>query len=232
VLRPEVSWNFGASLTQEFKIGEMQGTFVTDFYRTNFENQLVADFEDPKYIRFYNLKGRAFANSFQAEVNLTPVKRLDFKLAYRLFDVKQTVYGVGNQNVLLPKMLVNRDRVLFNAGYALPYDKWKFDATVQWNGKRRLTSMSPMYGMPGHSGDEAALKPAQAPAFYTVNAQITRTFPKWDVYIGGENLNNFRQKNPIYTAYDPFGTQFDAGMAWGPVVGRMIYAGIRYKIIR
>ncbi|GLU56806.1 TonB-dependent receptor [Dyadobacter frigoris] len=230
-LRPEVSWNYGASLTQEFKIGDMQGTFVTDFYRTNFENQLVADFENPKYIRFYNLKGKAYANSFQAEVNLTPIKRLDFKLAYRLFDVKQTVYGLNNENILLPKMLVSRDRVLFNAGYALPYDKWKFDATVQWNGKRRLPSMDPMYGMLGH-GDTSSFMSTEAPSYFNVNAQITRTFPKWDIYLGGENLNNFRQKNPIYAANDPFGKQFDAGMAWGPVIGRMVYAGVRYKIIR
>jgi len=230
-LKPEISWNYGVSLTQEYKIGEMTGTFVIDFYRTNFENQLVADFENPKYIRFYNLNGKAYANSFQAEVNLTPVKRFDLKLAYRLFDVKQTVYGINNENVLLEKMMVSRDRILFNAGYALPYDKWKFDATVQWNGKRRLPSMDPMYGMVGH-GDMVSDMPAMAPSFFNVNAQITRTFPKWDVYLGGENLNNFRQKNPIYAANNPFGSEFDAGMAWGPVVGRMIYAGVRYKIIR
>ena len=230
-LRPEVSWNYGVSLTQEFKVGEMNGTFITDFYRTNFENQLVADFENPRYIRFYNLNGKAYANSFQAEVNLSPIKRFDLKLAYRLFDVKQTVYGLDDENVLLPKMLVSRDRILFNAGYALPYDKWKFDATVQWNGKLRLPSMDPMYGMLGH-GDMWSEASTEAPAFYNLNAQITRTFPKWDIYLGGENLNNFRQKNPIYAANTPFGKEFDAGMAWGPVVGRMIYAGVRFKIIR
>ncbi|GGH47336.1 TonB-dependent receptor [Dyadobacter endophyticus] len=227
-IRPEVSWNYGASVTQEFKIGEMSGNFIMDFYRTNFENQLVADMEDPRYIRFYNLEGRAYANSFQAEANLTPVKRFELKLAYRLFDVKQTIRNVYDQNTLQPRMMVSRDRVLFNAGYALPYDKWKFDATVQWNGKRRLPYM-------GHVPDHHVptdLTSTQAPSFYNFNAQITRTFPKWDIYLGGENLANFRQKDPIMGAGDPFGQHFDAGMAWGPVVGRMIYAGMRYKIVR
>lgn len=228
-LRPEVSWNYGVSLTQEYKLGDMQGTFVTDFYRTDFDNQLVADFENPRYLRFYNLNGKAYANSFQAEVNLTPIKRFDLKLAYRLFDVKQTVYGAYDEKVLIEKMMVSRDRILFNAGYALPYDKWKFDVTVQWNGKRRL----PYMGLTGEDmGHEMPSASTMAPSFYNLNAQITRTFPKWDVYLGGENLNNFRQKNPIMGSNDPFGKQFDAGMAWGPVVGRMIYAGIRYKIIR
>lgn len=227
-IRPEVSWNYGASVTQEFKIGEMSGNFIMDFYRTNFENQLVADMEDPRYIRFYNLEGRAYANSFQAEASLTPVKRFELKLAYRLFDVKQTIRNVYDQNTLQPRMMVSRDRVLFNAGYALPYDKWKFDATVQWNGKRRLPYM-------GHVPDHHVptdLTSTQAPSFYNFNAQITRTFPKWDIYLGGENLANFRQKDPIMGAGDPFGQHFDAGMAWGPVVGRMIYAGMRYKIVR
>ncbi|TLU98834.1 TonB-dependent receptor [Dyadobacter luticola] len=227
-IRPEVSWNFGGSLTQEFNIGEMKGNLIADFYRTNFENQLVADLEDPRYIQFYNLSGKAYANSFQVETNLTPIKRFELKLAYRLFDVKQTLRNNLDENVLLPRMMVSRDRVLFNAGYALPYDKWKFDFTTQWNGKRRI----PYMGTVADHHAPASLPSTMSPAFYNFNAQITRTFPKWDVYLGGENLANFRQKNPIMGASEPFGQHFDAGMAWGPVVGRMIYAGIRYKIIR
>lgn len=229
-LRPEVSWNFGASLTQEYLLGNMKGNVVVDFYRTQSQNQLIADMEDPRYIRFYNLQGQAYANSFQAEVNLTPVKRLEMKLAYRLFDVKQTL-GYNDQNATLePRMMVNKDRVLFNAGYALPYDKWKFDATVQWNGKRRIPYLGSMED--SHHGETMSMPSTWSPSFFNLNAQISRTFPKWDIYLGGENLNNFRQKNPIIAANNPFGNQFDAGMAWGPVTGRMIYAGVRYKIIR
>ncbi|MCE7041752.1 TonB-dependent receptor domain-containing protein [Dyadobacter sp. CY312] len=230
-IRPEVSWNYGASLTHEFKLGEMAGSFITDFYRTDFENQLVADLEDPRYMYFYNLKGRAFANSFQAEINLVPVKRFDLKLAYRLFDVKQTLDGLEDQSTLQPKMMVSRDRVLFNAGYALPYDKWKFDATLQWNGKKRIPYMGDMTDHSEHGMVTERLS-TMAPSFFNLNAQITRTFVKWDLYVGGENLANFTQKDPIMGASHPFHQGFDGGMAWGPVTGRMIYAGMRYKIVR
>ncbi len=230
-IRPEVSWNYGASLTQEFKWGEMSGSFIADYYRTDFENQLIADMEDPRFMRFYNLRGKAFANSFQAEVNLEPIKRFDLKLAYRLFDVKQTIDGIADANTLQPRMMVSRDRVLFNAGYALPYDKWKFDVTVQWNGKKRMPYMGEVSEHAGH-GMATDMASTMAPSFYNVNAQITRTFPKWDLYVGGENLTNFTQKNPIMGATHPFHQGFDGGMAWGPVTGRMIYAGMRYKIIR
>ena len=230
-IRPEVSWNYGASLTHEFKLGEMTGSFVMDFYRTDFENQLVADLEDPRFMYFYNLKGRAFANSFQAEINLVPVKRFDLKLAYRLFDVKQTLDGLEDQSTLQPKMMVSRDRVLFNAGYALPYDKWKFDATLQWNGKKRIPYMGDMTDHSEHGMVTERLS-TMAPSFFNLNAQITRTFIKWDLYVGGENLANFTQKDPIMGASHPFHQGFDGGMAWGPVTGRMIYAGMRYKIVR
>ena len=76
----------------------------------------------------------------------------------------------------------------------------------------------------------ASSTPVFAPDFSNINAQITRTFKKWDMYVGGENLNNFTQTNPIMQPNDPFGRDFDAGMAWGPIIGRMIYGGMRYKI--
>ncbi|GHB78548.1 TonB-dependent receptor [Persicitalea jodogahamensis] len=227
-IQPEVSWNYGASLTRDFDLAGWPGTLVLDYYRTNFQNQLIADVEHPGFLYFYNLQDRAFANSFQAEVNLTPVERLEFKLAYRLFDVKQTMGEPFGESVLLPRMMVNRDRVLFNVGYALPYDKWKFDFTTQWNGKRRIPNLDPGYDHTSYLDMPTDI----APAFFNLNAQVTRTFVQWDVYVGGENLGNYRQANPIIGASDPFGQRFDAGVVWAPVVGRTIYAGVRYKIKR
>ncbi len=227
-IRPEVSWNYGASLTKEFDLGSWPSTLIVDYYRTNFQNQLVADLEHPGFLYFYNLQDRAFANSFQAEINVNPTKRLEMKLAYRLFDVKQTMGEPFGESVLLPRMMVNRDRVLFNAGYALPYDKWKFDFTTQWNGKRRIPNLDPNYDHTSYVDMPTDI----APAFFNFNAQITRTFVRWDVYLGGENLGNYRQANPILGADDPFGKKFDAGIVWAPVVGRTIYAGVRYKIKR
>ena len=227
-IRPEVSWNYGASLTRDIHWFGTHGTLVLDYYRTEFQNQLIADAEHPGFLYFYNLQDKAFANSLQAEVNLTPVERLEFKLAYRLFDVKQTMGEPFGESVLLPRMMVNRDRVLFNVGYALPFDKWKFDFTTQWNGKRRIPNTDPGYDHTTYVNMPTDI----APAFFNFNAQITRTFVKWDVYLGGENLGNYRQANPIIGANDPYGPRFDAGLVWAPVVGRTIYAGVRYKIKR
>ncbi len=222
-LRPEESWNYGVSLSNEFHLFGNKASFIIDAYRTDFQNQVIVDMETAGLLRFYNLQGRSYSNSFQAELNYVPAKRFDLKIAYRLFDVKNDFLQTDGSLQLKPKQFLNRDRVLFNIGYALPYDKWKFDLTWQWNGARRIPVM-PQH-IEGYSKVTATM-----PGYSNINAQLTRTFLKWDVYLGGENLNNFTQTNPIFASDDPFGRHFDAGMAWGPVIGRMVYIGMRYKI--
>ncbi len=225
-INPEIAWNYGASLNHTFHWLGWHWDLLLDYYRTQFQNQLVADFDHPQIIYFYNLNGPSFANSFQAEVNVVPAKRLELKLAYRFFDVQQSVGKPFNESVLVQKMMIARDRVLFNVGYALPYDKWKFDLTLQWNGPRRIPYAPAGYVHTSYENMTIAM----APAFVNVNAQVSRTFPKFEVYVGGENLTGFRQDNPILIASDPFGRSFDAGQVWGPVTGRMVYTGIRVKI--
>lgn len=226
-LQPEVSWNIGGSLTYEFLLLGRKATFVTDYYRTNFSNQLVVDLEHPREINFYNLTGPSYANSFQAELNYVPIKRMEVKAAYRLFDVRQSMGAPLGESVLLERMMISRDRVLVNVGYALPYDKWKFDATLQWNGPKRIPYMAPGYEHISYRNMPLSL----TPGFYNINAQVSRAFRSgWEVYLGGENLTGFRQQNPIMSAGNPFGPNFDAAThVWGPVTGRVVYLGFRFK---
>lgn len=63
-----------------------------------------------------------------------------------------------------------------------------------------------------------------------VSMQITRWFRHWSIYVGGENLTNFKQKTPIYGASNPWGKDFEPTLVWGPVEGRMFYAGVRVKM--
>ncbi len=227
-LKPEISWNYGFNLTKYFGwAASRKSNLSFDIYRTVFENQVVADGEHPEFLFFYNSYGqKSFANSAQLELNLVPMDRLEMKIAYRYFQVKQTLGKLFDQAIFLDKMFVNRDRVLFNVGYALPFDKWKFDLTIQWNGKRRIPNLSPSYVHTSYDNMPIVF----APAFYNLNAQVSRSFRRWDVYLGGENLTNFTQSTPIVLAEDPFNKRFDGGMAWGPVIGRMIYFGTRYKL--
>jgi len=60
--------------------------------------------------------------------------------------------------------------------------------------------------------------------------QITRRFKRIDIYAGSENITNFVQNNPIIAPENPFGQYFDSSIIWGPIIGRMFYAGLRFKI--
>jgi hypothetical protein len=65
-----------------------------------------------------------------------------------------------------------------------------------------------------------------------LNAQITRVWKQWEVYVGGENLTGYKQHNPIIAADRPFSTDFDASSIWGPIFGQMAYVGVRFTIPR
>ena len=67
-------------------------------------------------------------------------------------------------------------------------------------------------------------------SYYTFNGQITRVYKHLEVYLGAENILNYIQDSPIIAANNPNGEYFDASLIWGPVVGRNIYFGFRYKI--
>lgn len=216
-LRPEVAWNEGISIDQKFKLFDREGNITADFFRTDFVNQVVVDADrSASAISFYNLQGKSFSNSLQAELNYHFLKQLEIRLAYRLFDVKTTYHGA-----LLERPLVAKQRAFASLHYETE-DKWKFDYTVQLVGQKRLP----------YSGDNP--KEFQwgsySPSYMVMNAQISKTFHAWDVYAGAEDLNNYYQRHLIIDAANPFSQYFDAAVVWGPTFGRMLYAGVRFKI--
>jgi outer membrane receptor for ferrienterochelin and colicins len=227
-LRPETAWNLGGSFTQYFQAWGRPATLVADYYSTIFQNQLVADmYTQPQYIILDNLApgARSYARSAQAEVQAEPAKGLQVKAAYKWLDVQSTYDGQ-----LLPKPLTPQNRAFLNLGYASAFDKWRGDLTVQWFGQRPLAHL-PADGMGGghvHGTGTAGLE--YAPRYALLNAQVTRAFKRIEVYVGVENLTNYRQPNPIQDAATPFSAGFDAAMVWGPVYGRMTYAGLRYRL--
>ncbi len=218
-LNQEVAWSTGITLDQRFRLFNRNGSIGLDYYRTSFNNQAVVDLDrSAQQVNFYNLDGKSYSNSFLAELNYEPFDKFEVRLAYRLFDV-MTTYS-GN---LLERPLVSKHRGFANLAYET--GSWKFDYTVTFNGTKRIPSTAdnpPQYQLPERS-----------PSYTMMNAQVSKTIGKkkpFDIYVGGENLTNFYQKNVIIAPEQPFGPNFDASLIWGPVSGRMFYTGIRFKI--
>ncbi len=218
VLNPEKAWNVGGSFTQYFTVGERSGTFVADYYYTTFQNQVIADmYSSPDAVYFSNLNGKSFSKSFQAELQYEVAKGLDVKAAYKYFDVKSTYAGTLEAKPFSPQ-----HRFFINAGFATPFDKWKIDFTTQWFGLRPIPSKE-------HNHTNT-INTNFSDRYFMLNGQVTRAFKQWEIYVGGENLLNYRQPNPIIGAGNPFAPGFDASMIWGPTIGRVIYSGLRFKI--
>lgn len=215
---PEVAWNYGISLNQAFHLFANEAYVNVDFFRTDFENQIVMDLDrSAQQVYFSNLHGSSFSNSLQLELGFEPLESFAVKMAYKWYDVK-TTYSEG----LASKPYIPDQRVMINLSYSTYRDIWKFDLTANWFGASRipLTAGNPeKYALPERSLPYALLQ-----------AQITKKFRKFDWYLGGENLLNQVQKNPVLAADQPFGNYFDASMVYAPVEGTVIYSGIRFEI--
>ncbi len=221
-LDAEIAWNYGVSYLQGFNLFNRKGDLTLDFYITDFQNQVVVDYENPTEVNFYNLEGDSYANSFQAEFNYNVFEYFDLRLAYKYYDVK-TDYISGK----FTKPLMPKHRLFANASYETHAHKnenhWKFDATFNWLGEQRFSSTvtNPIqYQLPEYTS-----------TLGTLNVQVTKVFSnKFEVYLGGENVTNVKQNNPILGADNPFGANFDTTFVYGPIFGSMYYAGLRFKI--
>jgi len=222
-LDAEIAWNYGLSFSQGFLLFGKSADAGFDFYRTDFQNQVVTDlYASPQQVVFYNLHGKSFANSFQAEFNYEPVKHLNLRTAYKYYDI-QTDYLSGNYE----RPLQAKHRFFANLGFNTHIlehgQQWKFDFTYNWMGQQKLPNTL--------SNPINERFPEYSPSFSLMNVQITRTFSStFEVYAGGENIGNYTQNKAIIGTDNPFGPYFDSSMVYAPVFGQMYYVGLRFKI--
>lgn len=217
-LKPEQAINMGLNLTHKFDGNLFTGYFSADYYRTNFENQIFPDYDsDPTKAFVKNFSGPSVGNGFQAEINVKIRKRYELKTGYNFLDVYREINGSRQS---LP--FNSRHKVLATFSYTPLTAKFHFDMNLHWYGPRRLPDT--------RSNPIPFQRPDYSDAYTLVNAQFTYTFGKFEVYAGCENIFDFRQERPILSWEDPFGPYFDTSSVWGPVRGREIYGGVRFKM--
>ncbi len=219
-LKIEEAWNMGINYTQHFKLWGRSGSMNFDLYRTNFVDQMVIDVDkDYKKILVYNLDGRSFSNSFLGMITYEVFERFTLKFAYKWNDVRTSYQSVFER---LP--LIAQHRGLVTIDYKSKSKNWIFNVATQIVGVQRVPinhELPPQY----HQHAKAESTP-----YALVQAQITRKMGKWEVYVGGENLTNYTQHNPIVAADQPFSEYFNAAQVWGPMMGARGYVGVRFGI--
>lgn len=212
-LEQESAWNYGVSAALNIPVGNKTLKVNAEYYYTHFVRQMLIDYDsNPDEIRLTNLKGRSYSHTFQVDATYPVIEGLEVTAAYRLNDVKATYGGQ-----LMEKPLQSRYKALLTASYKVPPGLWQFDVTFQQNGGGRIPATSTQPS-------------SRFRAYPQLNAQVTRWFRHFSVYVGGENLTNYRQPNPILGADAPWSPQFEPTMIWGPVHGLTLYAGIRLNL--
>ena len=216
-LDPELAWNYGLSILRSFRFLGGDFELVADYYITNFKNQILIDWEESNKISFYNLEGKSSSKSLQLGLDFSYREFLTLSAAYKNYIIKSN-YNSG----YLSKPLQPRNIIFFNTGLESTINngsQWKWDLTINFIGDQRLVKTI---------RDPENLS---SPKYNLLNSQITRVFSsKFEIYLGGENIGNYKQLNPIISSENPFSPNFDSSQIYAPIFGRMIYSGLRLKL--
>ena len=235
----ENAWTFGGNATFYLPFGASSNTYLSlDFFSTVFKEQMVADYEHAlNAVDFYALDGnRSYTRSYQADFNVEPFRRFSVTATFRYTDAKIELAGRG----LTEKPLTSRYKGVLNLQYATNLNKWVFDFTASVNGKARVYNF--MEELRDDDG-KMLYKDGYTPAYPLLYLQVTKRFKGIDIYLGAENLTNFRQKNLLVgtpvegmsghggmASVDTSLPDFDASAVWGPIMGTKVYIGLRYTL--
>lgn len=219
--RLEQALTVGGSLTQTFGLVKPgDATLSFDYFRTQFFHAVVVDQEyDPETIRVYGSSGPSWTDTYQIDFSWSPVERLDLFATFRYTDSEMTIRRSDGRPVQVDRPLVSRYKTLLNIQYATKFRRWVFDATAQLNGPARI---------PTQTGDLADSRHSpRYPMFY---AQVSRKVGRFDIYVGCENIADYRQEDPILNWENPYDYRFNSMNVWGPLMGRKFYAGLRFNL--
>ena len=222
----EDAWTFGGNITYYLPFGASSNTYLSvDYFRTQFAQQMIVDYERfMNQIDFYALDGgRSFTDNYQLDFSVDPVERFNITATFRYTNARIELAGKG----LVEKPMTSRFKGVLNLQYATNLNKWIFDFTASLNGSCRVYDF--MEDMKDSEGN-LIYENGRTPVYPLLYAQVTRRFKGWDVYVGAENLTNFRQKDAIIGASNPRQASFDASCIWGPLMGIKAHVGFRFTL--
>ena len=214
----ERGWNYGISYLRRLMFLGYPSTISVDIFRNQFDSRIVLDQEKTYEVNLVQLTGSdaGFSESIHTEWSFMPAMRFEVRLAYRYIN---NIQKLGDEMRIKP--LLSRHRGLATLTYKTR-NKWYFDFVSSINGPKRLFARPQIIPTP-------TVQQLETPTYALFNMQVRKTWSSGlEVYLGAENIGNFRQLDPIYTNPDTGG--IDASYSWGPSNGRLFYLGVRYEL--
>ena len=209
-LKQEEAWNAGFSAALHLPIAEKELEIKVDYYYTHFLQQTIINPDGAggaNTFAFENLHGKSRTHAAQIDLSYPFFEGFIATGAFRYMDARTTYDGQLRLRPLTPRF-----KGLLTLGYKTPLELWHFDLTGSVNGGGKLYDQS------------------DYPTWFQLQAQVTREFRRFSLYVGGENLTNYTMDHPVISAANPWSTAFDATQVWGPLNGAMGYIGIRFKL--
>lgn len=221
----EDAWTVGGNISW-YPFGGSSTYLSLDYFGTRFVEQMLVE-NSANRIGFYTLSSmgkdaKSYTHNLQFDFYTEPFEGMQVTATFRYTDPRQTLSGQGSDI----KPMTSLYKGVLNLQYATALNKWIFDFTASANGPVRVWDFMKDLEFDG-------VKPyasGYTPVYPLLYAQVTRRFRGFDLYVGGENLTNYTQPNPIIGADNPFSSSFDASCVWGPLMGARIYGGVRITI--
>lgn len=242
--RQEKAVNAGVSTTFYIPMGSRELQLSGEYYFTNFLNCVFVNTDASTHelqlinLRDWGAAARAYSHNAQIEATMEILRGWTMTAAFRYTDVKDPYRQNLDDGTLLltvrDKPLTNKFKGIITTSYQTPLKKWQFDVTAQFNGGGRMPDGFNDYflntlGSTQYTEKDGSLYYKWYPQLM---AQITKYFRTCSLYLGAENMTNFRQENPIISADTPYDPAFDASMTWAPTTGWKIYLGFRWALDR
>lgn len=225
-LKPEKSVNFSLNHIYKIMLGNGSINFDTSAFYSRFSNKIIGDFEtnDNKII-YSNLNGFAENRGLSTNIDWTLGRRWRASVGVTYMEVFRKEDGEKITQLHAPK---------WSGTYAITgnfANDLSVDFTGQFYGPMRLPIL------------ENDFRPEYSPWYSIANIKVAKKISKnLELYAGVKNLLNFKPKNPIMRAFDPFdktandpitnpnGYTFDPEYGYASMQGIRGFLGINYKL--
>jgi outer membrane receptor for ferrienterochelin and colicins len=119
--------------------------------------------------------------------------------------------------MLLQKALQPTQKGLISISYSTPNKNyWQFDFNIPIIGKQRL---------PNSFAEN--IERRYTKKYIQLNFNMLKKFKKAELFMGVENMTNFKQSEPILNVNQPYEAGFDATQVYAPINGVTFYGGFR-----
>jgi Ca-activated chloride channel homolog len=192
---------------------------------TRFDNKTVTDFYAHKdSILLSNLKGKAQTFAAGLVIDYVPYSLLNIKATYFYEKAMTTMNGK-----YVAEPLISQHRASLAATYSL---RQRF----HYLGKINLSTAANFYANTPYFVRTSAneMRYEMAKPFSLINVGIENIRPKERVslYLGINNLLNYRQNTPFQNANTPFASNFEGSQIFAPLIGTNVVFRVNVKLVK